>query len=77
MKYIKTKVIHRYDNIKIDDDMRAFEVSELSQIDFLGNNKDIKSYCKFNGILRIKEKGKMVQYEKLLNNVKKIENLEI
>ena len=71
----KSKIIYRYskDLIVDDDKSKSSKGSVISQVGFMANNQDQKSYGKFKGLVRIIEQKKMEEYKQVveLNNNKK------
>jgi len=64
MKDVNAKIIHRYGNENMGvEDQRSSIGSQLSQVGFMGTQKDEKSYGKFKGLIRIAEKTRMTKYE--------------
>ena len=67
MKDINSKIIHRYgEENSGKEDQRASVGSQLSQVGFMGKDKDEKSYGKFKGLIRIATKADMDDYEKVI-----------
>ena len=75
MKDENSKIIYKYSKELLIDDNKSVSSkgSVLSQVGFMTNNKDQKSYGKFKGLIRIAEKKKMDEYNSVieLNKSKK------
>ena len=75
MKDENSKIIYKYSKEAIADDAKSVSSkgSVMSQVGFMTNNKDEKSYGKFKGLIRIVEKKKMEEYNSVieLNKQKK------
>ena len=64
MKDENSKIIYKYTKELIVEDDKSSAGSVLSQVGFMGEKKDEKSYGKFKGLIRIAEKEKMEEYNK-------------
>ena len=64
MKDENSKIIYKYTKELIVEDDKSSAGSILSQVGFMGEKKDEKSYGKFKGLIRIAEKEKMEEYNK-------------
>ena len=66
MKDENSKIIYKYTKEIIPDDDKSSAGSVLSQVGFMGESSDEKSYGKFKGLIRIADKDKMDEYNKAI-----------
>ena len=62
LKDDNSKIIYKYTKELIADDDKSSTGSVMSQVGFMSENKDEKSYGKFKGLIRIADKNKMNEY---------------
>ena len=70
LKDENSKIIYKYTKELIVDDEKSSAGSVMSQVGYMPNTSDEKSYGKFKGLIRMVEKKKMEEYNKAIEDNK-------